>query len=88
VVLFEGYIFLKNLNVNYLIVNGTVLPTLKRHGGNRVFLESNFQESGKIIWLVVGIERCGRRHCSCKQKLRSNSYEPDYRAVYKFKDVL
>jgi hypothetical protein len=72
VVLFEGSIFLKNLNVNYLIANGTVLPTLKGYQGNRVFLRSNFQESGKVIWLVGGIGRCGWRHCPCQQKLRSH----------------
>jgi hypothetical protein len=53
VVLFEGYIFLKILNTNYLIANGTVLPTLKRYQGNRVF----FGESSRTRvagWRVVG----------------------------------
>ena len=51
-VLFEGYIFLIKLNVNHLIENSTVLPTLKRYQGNRVF----FGEAPAPGLLVGGLQ--------------------------------
>jgi hypothetical protein len=60
VVLLVREIFLKKLNVNNLMGNSTVLPTLKRDRGNRVFLWSDFRcQRGHLADVGLGVAGSG-----------------------------